>query len=196
MNALVDILDRRLNAVGPVGSRTRGYALGAVALLLHARPHDIGFLAIQRPAHMPQHGGQISLPGGGVHEVDESPSAAALRETEEELGIPRPRIRLVGALGHFPIAVSRWDVLAYLGWWEGGHPLRPQKAEVEAVLDVALDDVAHQHRERFRGRTYTPLDYPEYFHRQEGRSYRIWGCTGRILHHFLERIYLPRDAVS
>jgi len=191
VSPLIDALARQLVAAAPVGRRTPDYALGAVMLVVYPGPSGLRFLATERRPDMPQHAGQISLPGGGVRVPDESPIDAALRETEEELGIDRDRIRVLGTLGHFPIVVTGWDVVAHLGWWDGDGSLERQASEVEAILEVSVEECLRQHRERFVGHRYTPREYPEYFHRQNGQTFRIWGCTSRILHHFFETVYLP-----
>jgi len=191
VSSVIEALARQLAAADPVGGPTPGYTLGAVLLIVYPGPTGLRFLATQRRPDMPQHAGQISLPGGGVRVPEESPGAAALRETEEELGIERDRIRVLGALGHFPIVVTSWDVVAHLGWWDGTGSLERQESEVEAILEVSVGECLRQHREQFAGLRYSPREYPEYFHRQDGQTFRIWGCTGRILHHFFEAVYLP-----
>jgi 8-oxo-dGTP pyrophosphatase MutT (NUDIX family) len=191
VSSLIEALTRQLTAVGPVGRRTPDYSLGAVLLAVYRGPTGLRFLATERRLDMPQHAGQISLPGGGVRVPEEAPAEAALRETREELGVDRDRIRLLGTLGHFPIVVTGWDVVAHLGWWDGIGSLERQESEVNTILEVPIEDCLRQHRERFAGRRYSPQEYPEYFHRQDGQTFRIWGCTGRILHHFFETVYLP-----
>ena len=195
-----DILAQRVRDADPVGNRVPDYALGAVALIVYPRGDQLRFLAMERHEQLPYHGGQIGLPGGGVREDSETPQQAALREVEEELGLPGHRLTLLGTLGHFPISVTRWDVLAYLGWWDGREPLCRQESEVETILEVPLPRVLAQHQdqpaahERVGPAGSTPI-FPEYLHHQDGRTYRIWGCTGRIVHHFLETIYVPARRV-
>lgn len=186
----VAAFEAQLAQVGEVGGPTPAFSPGAVLLLLYPHRDGIGLLATARSAHMPQHGGQISLPGGGMRS-GETPAETALRETEEELGIPRDRITLLGSFGHFALPVSGWDVVAHLGWWDGAGPLQRQESEVEAILEVPLEVLARQHRRHFAGCAFTPHEYPEYFHQQDDREYRIWGCTARVLHHFLETVYEP-----
>ncbi len=188
---ILEALIKRLRDTGSHGRPTPDHALGAVLLILYPRDGRLNFLALERPWDMPQHPGQVGLPGGGVRNEEEAPRDAALREAEEEVGIPRHRVRVLGVLGHFPILVSGWDVVAHLGWWEGTDPVRRQEAEVEEILQVPLEGILDQHIHKFAGQTFSPREYPEYFHDQDGRSHRIWGCTGRILHHFLEEIYVP-----
>jgi len=191
VKAFVEALTRRLHETGIHGRFTPGYSLGAVILLLYPRGDELFFLAIERPRDMSRHPGQVGLPGGGVCLPEESPEAAALRESEEEVGIPRDSIQLLGVLGYFPIPVSGWDVVACIGWWDGQDPLRRQETEVEVILRVSIEDMVDQHNRKFAGQTYGPPEYPEYFHEQDGQRHRIWGCTARVLHRFFETIYLP-----
>ena len=70
----------------------------AVLIPIVDRPEGLTVLLTQRAAHLKNHAGQVSFPGGRLEEHDEGPLAAALRETEEEIGLSRQFVRVVGYL--------------------------------------------------------------------------------------------------
>lgn len=184
---LAEALRRRIAAIRPHYRPTADYARGAVMLVLYPVGAELRVPMIERPTTMPQHAGQISLPGGGV-KGDESTLDAAKRETEEEIGIERGAIEHLGSLGHFPIPVTSWDVEAHVGLWGGGM-LMPDPNEVVRALSVPFDSLIEQHAVSYAGVRFEPTEYPTYH--EPDRGDRIWGATARILHYFIDTIYQP-----
>jgi 8-oxo-dGTP pyrophosphatase MutT (NUDIX family) len=103
---------------------------------------DLGLVLVQRPEHMRTHAGQVALPGGGVEPGDHDGVAAALREAEEEVGLDRRAVRVLGSLGRSYLSVSNFDVLPVVGLWDGRAELRPNPAEVAAILRPTLRQLA------------------------------------------------------
>lgn len=131
-----------------------------------------------RPATLPAHAGQISLPGGAI-DAGESTSQAALRELEEELGVPRTTVSLLGSLTPIYIFVSEYRVTPWVAAIESPPRFRPSVEEVSELLEVPLGhvvDPAHRghHTRRQRG---IELCVPHFLW---GR-HRIWGATAMIL---------------
>lgn len=151
----------------------------AVLVPLVQRPGSVTVLLTQRTEHLADHGGQISFPGGRVETADASREDTALRETEEEIGLDRTRIVLLGRLPDYEIP-SGFRITPVVGWVEPPFDLSPDPFEVAAVfeapLDHFLDRANYQRREyRFRGRHrhYMAIPY-------EGRY--IWGATAGMLY--------------
>ena len=139
----------------------------------------IKVLFTQRTAHLSDHAGQISFPGGRVEAADAGREETALRETEEEIGLPRARIALIGRLPDYEIP-SGFRITPVVGWIEPPFDLRPDPFEVaeifEAPLGYFLDPGNYQRRQyHFRGRHrhYMAIPY-------EGRY--IWGATAGMLY--------------
>lgn len=136
-------------------------------------------LLTQRTAHLDDHAGQISFPGGRVEAGDASREETALRETEEEIGLPRAAVTLLGRLPNYEIP-SGFRIAPVVGWIEPPLALKPDPFEVaeifEAPLAHFLEPEHYQRREfRFRGRHRHYLAIPF-----EGRY--IWGATAGMLY--------------
>lgn len=154
-----------------------GYA--AVLVPLVSRSHGVQILLTQRTAHLNDHAGQISFPGGRVEESDASREMTALRETEEEVGVQPASISVLGSLPehHMP---SGFRITPVIGWIVPPFDVKPDPFEVadvfEAPLTHFLNPANYQRREyRFRGKHRHYLAVP-----WEGRY--IWGATAGMLH--------------
>ncbi len=131
-----------------------------------------------RPATMVVHAGQISLPGGRV-ESGETPEAAVMRELQEELGIARDGVEVLGQLSSLYLFGSNFIVLPWVAAARRRPDFRPSPDEVTELLEVPLEhlvDPAHMgsHARRQRG---VAIKAPHYLW---GR-HRIWGATSMIL---------------
>lgn len=148
-----------------------------VPLVRHA--DAINVLLTQRTAHLEDHAGQISFPGGRVESSDKSREETALRETEEEIGLSRARIAVLGRLPNYEIP-SGFRITPVVGWIEPPFEVKPDPFEVESVFEAPLsyflEPANYQRREyRFRGRHRHYMAIPF-----EGRY--IWGATAGMLY--------------
>jgi 8-oxo-dGTP pyrophosphatase MutT (NUDIX family) len=137
------LLDRvaRLPYEAP-GDPTGVPAAVLLALSPVDRADDLGLVLVQRPDHMRTHAGQVGLPGGAVEPGDSDGAAAALREAEEEVGLDRRAVRVLGSLGRAYLWVSNFDVEPVVGIWDGQAALRPNPAEVAGILRPTLRQLA------------------------------------------------------
>jgi 8-oxo-dGTP pyrophosphatase MutT (NUDIX family) len=150
----------------------------------HAEPT---VLLTQRAAHLNDHAGQISFPGGKIDPIDASPLDAALREAEEEVGLTREFIEPIGYLDLYGTSFG-FRILPTLARVRPGFKLRINHAEVDDAFEVPLaflmNPVNHQlHSKEFRGmeRSYYAMPFAERY---------IWGATAGILRVLYERIYM------
>jgi 8-oxo-dGTP pyrophosphatase MutT (NUDIX family) len=150
----------------------------------HAEPT---VLLTQRAAHLNDHAGQISFPGGKIDPTDASPLDAALREAEEEVGLTREFIEPIGYLDLYGTSFG-FRILPTLARVRPGFKLRINHAEVDDAFEVPLaflmNPVNHQlHSKEFRGmeRSYYAMPFAERY---------IWGATAGILRVLYERIYM------
>ncbi len=156
----------------------------AVLIPIRWADPETGFVILtKRAADLPHHGGQVAFPGGSL-EAGEDAVAAALREAEEEIGLPSSAVRVEGILEPYH-TVTDFLVSPVVGFVEGRISLRPDPGEVATVFEVplarALDIRAYRraHGQRVgRRRSFFVLPHEEFF---------IWGATAHMLHGLAER---------
>lgn len=156
----------------------------AVLFPIVARDDGQTVLFTQRTAHLKDHPGQISFPGGRVEAGDASRTHTALRETAEEIGLDADRIDVLGFLPEY-LTVTGFRITPVVGLVTPPFALRPDPFEVAEIFEVPLafllDPANHQrHSRHYRGvlRHYYAMPYGEYF---------IWGATAGMIRSLAER---------
>ena len=130
------------------------------------------------------HPGEISFPGGRQEDDDEDLRATALREAEEEVGLPAAGVELVGALPPTATFVTSYAIYPFVGVLEPGFAWVPQATEVAEVLELRLRDVRDGHALQRLVRKGVPFRTDAY----EVGATMIWGATARIVADLLERV--------
>jgi len=148
----------------------------AVCLPLRDGPGGVEVWAIKRPDGLRHHSREMAFPGGKSDPEDLDLMATALRETEEELGIPRSRLRGLGPLTPVPTATSQFTLNPFLAAVAPGEDPRPNPGEVDVLVTIHVEDF-------FAGRIpYTAVDVGTYlspiFEFEAGHMY---GATAHIL---------------
>jgi 8-oxo-dGTP pyrophosphatase MutT (NUDIX family) len=138
----------------------------------------------ERRADLRRHAGEISFPGGRRDDADADLRATALRETEEEVGLPRDAVELVGALQPTPTFVTDYAIYPFVGLIEPGFAWVAAEAEVGQVLELPLAAVRAGHARRRLMRRGMPFRTDTY----EVGGHLIWGATARIVADLLERV--------
>lgn len=171
----------------------------AVLVPLMVRAGIVHVLLTQRAAHLSDHAGQISFPGGRVETADADAAATALREAEEEIGLPPSAVQVVGALPEY-LTATGYEVTPVVGMVERAVPLTLDESEVTEVFEVPLaflmDPANHQRRlvtvgdvaRTFYAMPYAALPGPAGTPAAAQRTRFIWGATAAILrnlYHFL-----------
>ena len=167
--------DPRHIAALPAGARVTHAAV--LVPLIH-RGDAVYVLLTQRTAHLNDHPSQISFPGGRVESSDRDRAETALREAEEEIGLARSRVDLIGTLPEYEIP-SGFRISPVVGWIEPPFELTLDPFEVAEAFEVPLgfflDPANHQRRAyHFEGRDRDYIAIP--YH---GRY--IWGATAGML---------------
>jgi len=160
----------------------------AVLILVVNHPADPTIVFTQRTAHLADHAGQISFPGGRADERDATPERTALREAEEEIGVTPDRVEVLGKLPEYNTGTG-YRVTPIVGWAEPPLKYAPDPHEVADVFEVPLafllDEGNHRYESAFfkgRMRKFWSMPYGERF---------IWGATAGMLVTF-HRILIPR----
>jgi coenzyme A diphosphatase NUDT7 len=178
-------LQTALGEAAPLGELSPpGYEKDAVGLLLLDRTETMLLFIQKANTEGYRWRAQVAFPGGRIDAADRDAPGAALRELEEELGINRQNVDVLGTVGHFQTRTSKNDLEVIVGRWRKPSPVRVDPREVARVIEVSLLQLAGLHIDR--GFFHEPADtigealvYPV-----EGVN--IWGVTARILHGFLD----------
>jgi 8-oxo-dGTP pyrophosphatase MutT (NUDIX family) len=138
----------------------------------------------ERRADLRRHGGEISFPGGRQDFPDEDLRTTALREAEEEIGLDRGDVELVGALPPVGTFVTGYRIFPFVGLVEPGCAWRPQETEVARILELSLGDLVRGHERKRLTRRGVPFKTPTYT--VDGTL--VWGATARIVEQLLARL--------
>jgi 8-oxo-dGTP pyrophosphatase MutT (NUDIX family) len=164
----------------PVIAPGKALRPAAVLILLVNRKHADSphVLFTQRTAHLTDHAGQISFPGGRVEAGDRDAFHTALRETEEETGVAADQIEILGAIPNYSTGTG-YLVTPVVGWIDEPAAYRPDPTEVAECFEVPLNfliDVQNHRLEtamyKGRMRNYYAVPYQDRY---------IWGATAGML---------------
>ncbi len=157
----------------------------AVLVPLIERDAGLTLLLTRRTAHLRDHAGQISFPGGRIDSRDSGPATAALRETEEELGIAANLVTLVGYLPAHAV-VTGFAVLPVVGFVAAAHRVKHDPGEVAESFEVPLAFLADPANAQRAWRDFRGVRWPTCEYHFDGR--RIWGATAQMIQSLIEVI--------
>jgi 8-oxo-dGTP pyrophosphatase MutT (NUDIX family) len=141
----------------------------------------------ERPVTMRKHPGQISFPGGRIDPGDDGPVAAALREAEEEIALPRDAVELVGMADVYR-TITGFEVTPVVGVVPPDLPLEPRPGEVAAMFEAPLDYLLDPRRQIVRTVEWQGRERRYYEIEWQGR--RIWGATAAMIVNLSRRLEL------
>jgi 8-oxo-dGTP pyrophosphatase MutT (NUDIX family) len=161
-----------------------GQTEAAVLVPLYGYPDDPGLIFTERRHDLRRHAGEISFPGGRQDHPDESLLETALREAEEEIGLDRAGVEIIGALPPIGTFVTSFKVHPFVGLIGSDLEFTPSPSEVETVLAYTLTGLRDGFAMRRLVRRGVPIRTPTYLMGE----HLIWGATARILAELLRRI--------
>jgi 8-oxo-dGTP pyrophosphatase MutT (NUDIX family) len=141
-------------------------------------------LLTRRTEDLPTHAGQVAFPGGLVEPGEEDPVRTALREAEEEIGLPAAAVEILGLLDDFPTHTDTVAVTPVVGRLRSVPPLRARAAEVARIFDIPVADLRQADRWTSREETRGERRLRVYYFLHEGET--LWGLSARIVLHLLE----------
>ena len=160
----------------------------AVLVPVVLRPTEVSLLFTQRATGLRSHAGQISFPGGRIDEGDGSAVEAALREAEEEIGLDRRFVEILGFLDGYRTGTG-FNVIPVVALVQPDFALKLDPSEVADAFEVPLRflmDEANHHKHarpwRGRDRHYYAMPYGERY---------IWGATAGMIKNLHQRLWLP-----
>jgi 8-oxo-dGTP pyrophosphatase MutT (NUDIX family) len=174
--------------VPPEGAGARR---GAVLMLFGEGPHGPDLLLTERAHNMRSHPGQVSFPGGAIDVTDASPTAAALREAQEETGLDPAGVEVFATLPELWLPPSNFAVTTVLGWWEEPTPVEVvDPSEVHSVLRVPIEELLDPEH---RVTVVHPVGYSSPgFLIGDAKDLILWGFTAGLINQLFEHVGLAR----
>ncbi|MDE2572896.1 MAG: CoA pyrophosphatase [bacterium] len=175
----IDAVAARLSALTPAPA-IRGRKAAVIALLVPAGGGELVLPFTRRNYSLRLHPGEVSLPGGRWDPADgEHLEQTALRELEEELGVPPTRVRVLGRLPDISTVATDFAIAPYVGYLPMRQPWLCSDGEIDEIFEVPLAEILRPGAMRYgtkvmrgRERNVVVFDYG---------PHHIWGATGRIL---------------
>lgn len=155
------------------------------------KPYDL--VLIHRTDRGTRHRGEISFPGGKFEsENDKTLLDTALRETEEEIGVPKNKIELIGCLDDFP-TMTKYIITPFIAIIDKDQKLVKEDGEVRRILKVPIDFFIKKQNFREQaidiGGNQFPIFYFNYIDSESNEKYTIWGATAYMISNFIETVY-------
>lgn len=162
----------------------------AVLLPLVVHPDMTTVLLTQRTEALQEHAGQVSFPGGSREAQDQDPVETALRETEEEIGLKRSQVEVMGFLDGY-LTITGYAVSPVVGLVQPGFTLAVDPLEVADVFEVPLGFLMDPLNRRVEQREWAghSVSYYLFIYGQ----HRIWGATAAMLVDFLDKLGTGAD---
>ena len=192
LNGLGQLRDQRVEGdlnddlnQAEIEEMTKDLRLAAVLVPLVEHADEPSILLTRRADHLEKHSGQVAFPGGKVEGSDATPIAAALRETEEEIGLDPWHIEIAGVLDTYQTGTG-FLILPVVGFVKPGFTLTPDKNEVADVFEVPAHIALSTQNWKtdsgeWKGRMWN-------FYSMDYQGYNIWGATAGMLMHMSRRI--------
>jgi 8-oxo-dGTP pyrophosphatase MutT (NUDIX family) len=162
----------------------RGATNAAVLVPLYFDRGRLHAVFTRRQDDLRRHPGEISFPGGRYDEGEPDLRATALREANEEIGLPKSAVEIIGALQPTPTIATGYAVYPFVGLIEAGRTWTPSAHEVAEVLELPLDELLSGYARRRLVRRGVPIRTDTYV----VGVHLIWGATARILADLFDRI--------
>ncbi len=157
---------------------------GGVLILLYPHRGELYIPLMLRPQYSGTHSGQVSLPGGKKEESDKDLIATALRESEEELGIPSSKVKILGTISNLFISVSNFNVSPVVAFLDHRPDFRIDGREVEKIIETPVSLLLDKNiikEKPIRISTGHLLRAPYY----DVYDHIVWGATAMMLSEFL-----------
>ena len=159
----------------------------AVLVGLVERPDGLRLLLTQRTAGLRDHAGQVAFPGGKMDPEDASPAATALREANEEIGLPADAVEVIGYLEPY-LTRTGFRIVPVIARVTPPFDLVLNPAEVVEAFEVPFAFLMSEANHQLKERTWKDVTWQFYAFEHEGRS--IWGITAGMIRGLFERLYL------
>lgn len=171
--------------VEPAPGEAAGEQVPAAVLVpLFCTGEELHVVLTRRRSDLRRHAGEISFPGGRRDPVDRDLPETALREAQEEIGLPPAEVTMVGQLQSVSTFVTGYLIYPFVGLIPGSRDWKPSPREVDAVLELPLEGLS-------RNRTRATLERRGFSFQTDAYlidEHLIWGATARILENLIARL--------
>ncbi len=157
----------------------------AVLIPLIDRPQGMTVLLTKRAQHLKAHSGQVSFPGGRCEEYDKHAMETALRETEEEVGINRSHIQILGAMEDYE-TVTGYVITPVIGLIKPNFTLIVDEGEVDEAFELPLDYILDESNHELQNRVWN--EQRRYYYVLMNEKHNVWGATAAMLVRFAKLI--------
>ena len=185
-NTAVSQIKQVLNGRTPRELQIPGFLPAAVVLPFFNKNGEDHILFTMRSEKVLHHKGQVSFPGGAWEEQDSTLAETALRETDEEVGIPPEQLRILGQLDDFP-TITDFLVTPFVATMPYPYPHNISADEVAELLEVPLSLFLTDEFFEMKEKTFGDKVYPVYYYYFKHAV--IWGVTGFIINRFVELVF-------
>jgi 8-oxo-dGTP pyrophosphatase MutT (NUDIX family) len=159
----------------------------AVLIPLVMRPEGLRVMLTQRTAHLTNHAGQISFPGGRAEAEDATPVDTALREALEETGLPASYVEVLGSMPEYG-TTSGFTVTPVVGLVKPGFVLEPDASEVAEVFETPMEFLMNPVNHRLYDFV-LPDGYVRHYFAMSWEQHFIWGATAGMLRNLYRTLY-------
>jgi len=151
----------------------------AVLILLYPHKDAVYTVLMKRPDYVGTHSGQISFPGGKIEADDPDAAYTALRETEEEVGVRKEQVELIGKLSDIYIPPSDFFVYPYIGFTKQRPVFIPDSNEVAEVIETPVHIILDETIKGSEIITRNAVSFTAKYYRIQ--NYKVWGATAILL---------------
>ncbi|TFG08455.1 MAG: CoA pyrophosphatase [Promethearchaeota archaeon] len=167
------------------------------AILFSIVPHEKNIpyelIIIHRTDRGLKHRGEMSFPGGKFDPVnDQTLQDTALREAEEEIGVPRDKIKILGCL-HDMVTLTKYTITPFVAVIDKNQKLVKEEREVQEILKIPITFFLE--RKNFKEQIILveddkfPIFYFNYYNPKNGKKYTVWGATAYMIASFFQQVY-------
>lgn len=185
----IELTDENRSVLAARGAKDAGRGdvptPAAVLVPLVAYEDELHILLTKRTSHLHDHPGQISFPGGRTDPEDITPEHTALREAQEEIGLPESHVEILGRLPHY-LTITGYQVTPVVALVKPGCMYQPDPFEVAEIFEVPMSFLMNPHHHERR--MWQSPEGARQFYAMPYENKFIWGATAgmlRNLYHFL-----------
>lgn len=158
----------------------------AVLMPIFSENQELKFILTKRTESLKRHRGEISFPGGRKDKRDKSLEETALRETDEEIGVAREKIKIIGRLDDL-FTITRYIITPFIGVITEKVKCIPNGTEVAELLYIPFEVFLHKEKFAERNIPQNGTNFPVYYY--YWNNYEIWGASAHIINQFMEIIF-------